>query len=492
MDVHARSSEKQAGGGHPQTGAEGEHDASGGSIGMPLTPSVELSAPPSLWRRCWGEPGNGPSAYLGMCAIAADQFGLGIVTPLLPFIVSPLWVGIILTGQYVAVVAGQLVLGAVSDRLGRRRVIALVMAMDAILFGITALFTSELPLLGIRVAVGFFAPISLSISWVADVSATAPPDIYRRNFAHVGLAFNLGALLGAASGGLLGPERWVVANVLSAVPCALGFVWAVVSSEPISALAEGASKAVTGVKTTLAALPFRVACMQFFMSGTILGSFYSLAPVLLSSSHGAKAGAIAAVSLASAAWNIANNQFAIRPILGYFGSLRAIALASAIAALSNAALAAGQRNPISTYALYPIVYVSAALALTVLNMMSSAYAKRFGQNAVGTVNGVARAIFSTGFGIAPAISVSLWQWRQWAPFALAALGWVIAGSSTLYVALSGDPDPVVGKLSKSKHEMQCVSPIASALEAPAAREEEAQAQAAPAAGAMRGTQIEAK
>ncbi|KAG8471265.1 hypothetical protein KFE25_009686 [Diacronema lutheri] len=411
-----------------------------------------------------GGPRAGPSAYLGMAAIAADQFGLGIVTPLLPFIVTPLWVGIVLTGQYVAVVAGQLVLGALSDRVGRRRVIALVMAMDALLFALTAFLTAEPALLAVRVAVGFFAPISLSISWVADVSATKPPDIYRRNFAHVGLAFNLGSLLGAACGGLLGPGRWLVANLLSAAPCALTCAWALASSEPISALAQGASAAVRGVRETLAAFPFRVACAQYFMSGAILGSFYSLAPVLLARSHGAPAGAIAAVSLASAAWNILNNLLAIRPILAYLGALRAVALASAVAAVSNAALAVAQRDRIATFALYPLYYVSAALALTVLNMMSSAYAARFGENAVGTVNGIARAIFSSGFGVAPAVSVALWQWLPWSPFVLGAVGWVVAGSLTLYVARSGDPDPVPGKLSARREAalMGCVSPGAAA------------------------------
>ena len=397
-----------------------------------------------------------------------------------------------------------------------RRVIALVMAMDALLFALTAFLTAEPALLAVRVAVGFFAPISLSISWVADVSATKPPDIYRRNFAHVGLAFNLGSLLGAACGGLLGPGRWLVANLLSAAPCALTCAWALASSEPISALAQGASAAVRGVRETLAAFPFRVACAQYFMSGAILGSFYSLAPVLLARSHGAPAGAraaapppprwrsaitssrrsravddaaralqsrdlkkippppkktkknrpgaIAAVSLASAAWNILNNLLAIRPILAYLGALRAVALASAVAAVSNAALAVAQRDRIATFALYPLYYVSAALALTVLNMMSSAYAARFGENAVGTVNGIARAIFSSGFGVAPAVSVALWQWLPWSPFVLGAVGWVVAGSLTLYVARSGDPDPVPGKLSARREAalMGCVSPGAAA------------------------------
>ncbi|KAJ1623744.1 major facilitator superfamily domain-containing protein [Pavlovales sp. CCMP2436] len=391
---------------------------------------------------------RGPSAYVGMLAIAADQFGLGMITPLLPFKVDPVWVGIILTGQYAAVVFGQLCFGVISDRLGRRRVIALVMAVDALFFGVTALFTTRWPLLGIRVAVGFFAPISLSISWVSDVSATKTPDIFRRNFAHVGLAFNLGALLGAVTGGLLGPERWVAANLISAAPCALASLWALASSEPISALAEGASKAVRGVRATLSAFPYRTCLAQYFMSGTILGSFYSLAPVLLQRTHGATSTVIAAVALASAGWNIVNNQLAIRPALAYFGALRIIILSSVLAAVSNLALAFAQGSVIATYALYPVVYVSAALALTVLNICSSGYARRFGENAIGTVNGVSRAVFSTGFGIAPVASVSLWQWRPWAPFVLAAAGWVFAGSLTSYVAGSGDPDPLPGKLSR--------------------------------------------
>jgi MFS family permease len=390
-----------------------------------------------------GEPG--PSAYVGMLAIASDLFGLGVISPLLPFIVPARWVGIILTGQFIAVVIGQVVLGAISERLGRRRVLVLVMGMDAILFGLT-LFTKPVSLFCVRVAVGLL-PVSLSISWVTDVSASKPRPVYARKFAHVGLAFNLGGLLGAACGGLLGPERWVVANVLSAAPCALACVWALLSSDPVSVLAEGASKAVRGVRATVSALPYRISLGQFLMSGSILGAFFSLAPVLLATTYAASATEIAAVSLSSAAWNILNNQFAIRPLLRWLGALRIVALLSVIATLANAALAVRQAHEITTYSLYTIVYVSAALAVTVLNMMSSAYALRYGENAVGTINGISRSLFSTGFGISPAVSVSLWQWRPWASFALAACCWLVAGSCTAYVALSGDPDPVPGRMS---------------------------------------------
>lgn len=143
-----------------------------------------------------------------------------------------------------------------------------------------------------------------------------------------------------------------------------------------------------------------------------------------------------------------NNLLLIRPLLGLLGALRTVVLLAAIAAMSNAVLAVGQSSLVLTYAIYPVYYVSGALCLTVLNMMSSAYAQRFGENAVGTVNGIARAVFSVGFGVAPIVSVALWELQPWAPFAVGGAAFVIAASLTTFVILSGDTDPVPGKLSE--------------------------------------------
>ena len=80
---------------------------------------------------------SGPSPLFdlapGLLGIWADYFGLGVIV-LLPrwcrrvARVSDQWVGFILTGQYFAVVLGQLVVGVAADRLGRHRTMAAVMA----------------------------------------------------------------------------------------------------------------------------------------------------------------------------------------------------------------------------------------------------------------------------------------------------------------------------------------------------------------------------
>mgnify|MGYP003319344094 CR=1 FL=1 len=71
---------------------------------------------------------------LGCAAILVDFIGLGMIAPILPGIVSSDAVGAILTAQYCAVVLGQVLIGALSDCFGRRRLIVAVMAADAVLF----------------------------------------------------------------------------------------------------------------------------------------------------------------------------------------------------------------------------------------------------------------------------------------------------------------------------------------------------------------------
>lgn len=390
-----------------------------------------------------------PSHLLGCLAIAADQFGLGLISPLLPFRVdSALEVGVVLTAQYVAVVAGQLLVGALSDVIGRRTCLVIVMGMDAVLFGLTAWAEGIIFLVLVRTAVGLFAPISLAVSWVADVSSGLPRATYRRNFAHVGLSFNLGALLGSAAGGILGPANWLAANLISAAPALAAAAWAVLSPDSAPMVATG-PREVEGVLATVRHPAYLASLFQYLQAGALLGSFYSLAPVILKERHGASALDIAALMLASALWNIFNNAVVVGPLLGLLGAHRHVVLCSLVAAGSNAVLAAaGSSSAIVAYGVLPVWYVGGALSLTVLNMMSSQYALRFGKNAVGTVNGVSRAVFSTGFGIAPLLSISLYSdGAPWAPFATAAAFWVLAASCTAAVALWGDPDPVPGRLS---------------------------------------------
>ena len=110
--------------------------------------------------------------------------------------------------------------------------VVIVMLVDAFLFTLTGFTTDPIVLLVIRMLVGFAAPIALGISYVGEVSAGLPPAKVSFNFALVGVGFNLGTLIGALAGGLLGPEQWQGANFVAGACAALVGLWALVSEAP--------------------------------------------------------------------------------------------------------------------------------------------------------------------------------------------------------------------------------------------------------------------
>lgn len=171
------------------------------------------------------------SPLLGCAAILVDFIGLGMIAPILPDIVSDVAVGYILSVQYIAVVCGQIAVGALADALGRRRVIVAIMTFDAVTFTATGFTKDVTALIVLRLLAGLAAPVALGISYVAAVSRDLPPAKAQFNFALVAISFNLGSLVGAATGGLLGSDLWLEANVVAGVVPAAVAVWALLSHD---------------------------------------------------------------------------------------------------------------------------------------------------------------------------------------------------------------------------------------------------------------------
>ena len=111
-----------------------------------------------------------PSAWPGCLGIVADMAGLGMMAPLLPFHVEAHWVGPILTGQYMAVIVGQIIFGMLSDRLGRQPAMLTVMFVDMALFVASGFISHAPTLLIVRVLAGLAGPVAISLSWISDVS----------------------------------------------------------------------------------------------------------------------------------------------------------------------------------------------------------------------------------------------------------------------------------------------------------------------------------
>jgi MFS family permease len=97
------------------------------------------------------------SALLVVClAVFVDMLGFGIILPVLPFHAqrpggAGVWVGALLTAYSAAQFVAAPVLGALSDRYGRRRLLLLSLAGSMMSLALTGIAGSLVLLLGARV-----------------------------------------------------------------------------------------------------------------------------------------------------------------------------------------------------------------------------------------------------------------------------------------------------------------------------------------------------
>ncbi|WP_168928264.1 TCR/Tet family MFS transporter [Roseateles puraquae] len=146
-----------------------------------------------------------------MAAVLIDMISIGLMVPVLPHIVGTFTQGndeqtsafLLVTMAFgVANFIGSPVLGALSDRFGRRPVLLIGFAGLALSFFVTAMATALWMLVVVRLFSGAMqANIAIANAYVADI--TAPEDRARR-FGQLGAMFGLGFILGPVIGGWLG------------------------------------------------------------------------------------------------------------------------------------------------------------------------------------------------------------------------------------------------------------------------------------------------
>ena len=161
-------------------------------------------------------PGPGPARPVAamrfiMIAVLIDMLAVGIIVPVLPALVGQFtpnpaeqtrWYGLIAFTYAAASFFAAPLLGALSDRYGRRPVLLLGFCGVAINFFTTALATSLWMLLVSRVVGGAMqANAAVANAYVADIT---PPEERARRFGLLGAMFGIGFILGPVMGGLLG------------------------------------------------------------------------------------------------------------------------------------------------------------------------------------------------------------------------------------------------------------------------------------------------
>jgi DHA1 family tetracycline resistance protein-like MFS transporter len=152
-----------------------------------------------------------PAIPFILITVLIDMMGVGLLLPVIPTLVREFapnvqdqtyWYGgMVFTFGFTQFLCAPL-LGALSDRYGRRVVLLLSIAGLGTQFFLSAVVTSLPALLGTRIIGGLFASnMSVGNAYVADITK---PEDRAKSFGLVGAAFGVGFILGPVIGGTLG------------------------------------------------------------------------------------------------------------------------------------------------------------------------------------------------------------------------------------------------------------------------------------------------
>ena len=152
-----------------------------------------------------------PAMAFILLTVLIDMMAIGLIVPVLPplvgtFTASPseqtFWFGAVALSFGVANFFASPILGALSDRFGRRPILLIGFSGLALSFIVTGLATALWMLIAVRLFSGAMqANAAVANAYVADISAA---EDRARRFGLVGAMFGLGFTLGPVLGGLLG------------------------------------------------------------------------------------------------------------------------------------------------------------------------------------------------------------------------------------------------------------------------------------------------
>jgi DHA1 family tetracycline resistance protein-like MFS transporter len=169
-----------------------------------------------------------------MITVLIDMMSIGLIVPVLPALVGTftlsttdqtLWYGAVTFAFGIANFFGSPLLGALSDRFGRRPVLLLGFCGLALNFFATALATALWMLIVVRLFGGAMqANAAVANAYVADIT---PAKDRAKRFGLLGSMFGLGFILGPVLGGLLGAidlrAPFFVAGTLALCNLAYGY-----------------------------------------------------------------------------------------------------------------------------------------------------------------------------------------------------------------------------------------------------------------------------
>jgi DHA1 family tetracycline resistance protein-like MFS transporter len=152
-----------------------------------------------------------PALPFILITVVIDVMGFGLLLPVLPALVGEFtgsrdaqtyWYGAMIIAFGLTQFVCAPILGALSDRYGRRPVLLLSIAGLGTMFLLSALVNSVQALVALRIFGGALAAnFAVANAYVADITT---PENRAKSFGMIGAAFGIGYVVGPMVGGLLG------------------------------------------------------------------------------------------------------------------------------------------------------------------------------------------------------------------------------------------------------------------------------------------------
>ena len=352
-------------------------------------------------------------AMPGIMAGAADYFGLGLISPLLPYWLEDkgepeTYVGYIQTAQYLGVIVGSIVLGRLCDLYGRKPTMLLALSGDVVFFMSTGFCPNANWLMVNRFVAGMFTPLVISIAWVNDVGRGDLKATGKMMSAWA-VCMSTSFMAGGLVGGALGSERWVFGHALCSFMALVAFIYITHIPEPPRADAQVKPE---GLDRVLKSREYRAICgVQFMVGLTFTGTIVIstlITAVILELSSLETACVFASVAL----FHLLENLVLMPMVINRFGnSLPAMDVSVVTSAVFYALLSFEFAYESVFLSTFFVVCASSIVPviMTSNNIIAASYATRYSKNAKGTALGISRLCFNVGQMLGPVVAVVLYD-----------------------------------------------------------------------------------
>lgn len=347
--------------------------------------------------------------------VFVDLLGFGIIMPLLPFLAlefdaSPVQIGLLATTYSFFQFVASPVLGYLSDRFGRKKILVISQLGSALGFGLLAFAPSLSIVFLARIIDGITGGnISVAQAYIADVTKK---ENRARGMGILSAAFGLGFILGPALGGVLAKNGFMLPGLVAAVVASMAAILtAVLLKETVPK--RPSFKKVGAVrlnvwprlKHMLQKPPVRLFLAAFFVINLSQSLMQAVFPLWAEDRLGYGPGNVGMFFAYIGIWSVFVQVAILPQVLKKVSEKRAITLALFVWSLGFLGIPFA-RTIFALWAIMPLISLGSGVGVPIVQSLTSQASKDQTQ---GETMGVLQSVGSLGRIFGPVIGAEVFQ-----------------------------------------------------------------------------------